>query len=159
MDRPHTSRRTPLLNYPPIAPCLSQPIHAQPLHRRLGPGRSCALAPSRRARAWNAASASTNCASPKSGQSASLLRPRAKAPCACLERRQRVHQLRLPEIRPEHVAEHELCVCRLPQQEVGEALLAARAEQQVRRADRSKHGGERQVALQLRLVYLCPCGK
>src|SRR4029077_14587300 len=56
---------------------------------------------------------------------------RAEAPPALGELDERLLQRLAREVRPQLVAKHELRVGRLPQQVVGEPLLAARADDQV----------------------------
>src|SRR5262245_21686623 len=55
----------------------------------------------------------------------------AVAPVAAVELAHRVAQALLVEVRPQRLGEYQLGVGRLPQQEVGQALLAGGADQQV----------------------------
>src|SRR6202020_1552637 len=57
---------------------------------------------------------------------------RTEAPAAAGELGERLFERIAREVRPELVAEDELCVGRLPQQVVRQALLSARADDQVR---------------------------
>ena len=52
----------------------------------------------------------------------------AEAPVPALVLAHRVEEVLTAEVGPEHVGEHQLAVGQLPQQEVGDAVLARRAD-------------------------------
>src|SRR5882672_8205635 len=61
----------------------------------------------------------------------------------------RLFQVLLAEIRPQSIDEHQLGIGTLPEQEIADALLAARADQQVRVGNSCRQ----QLLLEARLVY------
>src|SRR5581483_12435358 len=56
---------------------------------------------------------------------------RPEAAVAALELAHRFEEVLAPEVGPQHVGEHQLAVGQLPQQEVGDAELARRADHEV----------------------------
>src|SRR5579875_1645716 len=79
-----------------------------------------------------------------------LLARAPEAPLPPLVLAHRLAQVLAPEVRPQHVEEHELAVGDLPQQEVRDAVLARGPYEQVRVG----HVGQVEVAAQGPLVHL-----
>src|SRR5439155_25533839 len=73
--------------------------------------------------------------------------PAAEATLPSGELLQRVSEICVAEVRPECLREHELCVGGLPEQEVREALLPRRADEEVRIGElrRRESGGDRVI--------------
>src|ERR1035441_5540800 len=73
-------------------------------------------------------SAPARAARPRSASVALLISASPKASFAVIELQERLLKGLAVELRPQLVAEHELGVRRLPQQEVGQSVLAAGAD-------------------------------